>query len=297
MKRYRKWVAAAAAVVMTAGLFSLAPVRSFAADMLQVFRVNQVQVLHFDPAEVQQLEAALRGSAQKVDLKSFGTFSNETVEDCIKVDADTVSVDGKRIAVPATIGDYRRAGGLQLEQGMKFLGSPKVAAINSFLASLGSPSPLPATLDGKTFALDVAGGVSATFTKPGSAGTLTLRRSLSPTLAVPNGVDVEAVRQALLDIPILPEGMRNTLAGIDLGGGALLVPDFGTIGGSGSVEDVTVAGSPAIWITPPQPGAGAPASAELVDSNMLIWAHDGIWNCLNGSFTQSEAVTLAASIK
>ena len=82
LKRYQGYVAAAAAVVVLAGLFSFSPVRTFAAQVLQVFRVNQVQVLHFDPADVQQLQNALQANGQKIDTASFGTFTNQQLQDC-----------------------------------------------------------------------------------------------------------------------------------------------------------------------------------------------------------------------
>lgn len=56
----QKALAAAVAVAMIVGLFSFGPVRSFAAQFLQVFRVNQLQVVHFNAGDVQELQKALQ---------------------------------------------------------------------------------------------------------------------------------------------------------------------------------------------------------------------------------------------
>lgn len=297
MRRHQKWIAAGAVAVLLVGLFAFGPVRSLAAELLQIFRVDQVKVVRFDPAEVQQLANALLAGGQKVDLSTFGTFSNEPANDSRLVDANTVTIDGKSITMPAALGAYRRAGDLQLGQGVKILATPKVAGINSFLASLGSKSPLPDNLDGKAFTVKVPGVVNATFAKPGDTVTITLRRSLSPSLSVPAGVNVEQVRKALLDIPILPEGIRNTLAGMDIGGGTLLVPDFGVSRSGGSVENVTVNGNQGVLVRLPAQGPeGKPLPTELAGRSVLIWSQNGVWNCLTGDFSANEAITLAASV-
>jgi len=308
LKHYQGYVATAAAVIVLAGLFSFGPVRSLAAQMLQVFRVNQVQVLHFDPADVQQLESALQASGKQIDIASFGTFTHEQLQDCSLVDANTATVDGQKITFPESIGAYTRTGGLQLTQGTKLLAAPKVDGINSFLTSLGSKSLLPASLNGQTFTVQVPGSVSATFEQPGVTDPLVLRCSLSPALTVPPGVDVEQVREALLAIPILPENIRNTLAGVNIYGGTLLIPDFAIDSRGGSIESVTVNGNQGVLITPPPPGSktgplrelrpgGQGLTAPPLNGKALIWPQGGVWNCLEGNFTLDEAVALASAVK
>lgn len=290
MKRYQGMIAAAAAVLVLAGIFSFGPVRSLAAQALTIFRVSRVQVLHFDPADVQQLQNALQANGQqggKVDLDSFGSFTHERLQDSSLIDAGTAEIDGRRIAIPEAIGDYRRAGELQLTQGERILATPKVAGINSFLTSLGSQSLLPADLDGQTFTVQVPGVVQGTFRQPGSDTPLVLIRSLSPALTVPGGVDVEQVRQALLAVPILPEGIRNTLAGIDLYGSTLLVPDFGIDKGGGDIQQVAVNGSQGALIR----------SGRTDGKAVLLWPQGEVWNALEGDFSLDQGVALAAAVK
>jgi hypothetical protein len=307
LKRYQGYVAVAAAVVVLAGLFSFSPVRSFAAQVLQVFRVNQVQVLHFDPADVQQLQSALQANGKQIDTASFGTFTNQQLQDSSLVDANTATIDGQTITVPAAIGAYQRSGDLQLSQGAKLLATPKVDGINSFLTTLGSKSLLPANLDGQTFTVQIPGSVSASFEQPGATDSLILSRSLPPALTVPAGVDVAQVREALLAIPILPENMRNTLAGVNIYNNTLLIPDFAIDQRGGSIESVTVNGSQGVLITPPPQGSKTGPLHDLklgnqllpehrINGKALIWPQGGVWNCLEGNFTLDQAVALAKSI-
>ncbi len=303
VKRYQGLIAAAAAVIILAGIFSFGPARSFAAQVLTIFRVNRVQVLHFDPADVQQLQNALRANGQKVDLDSFGTFNHEQLQDSSLIDANTVAINGQQITIPEAIGGYKRAGDLQLTQGERLLSTPKVAGINSFLTSLGSKSLLPDSLDGKTFTVQMSGAVAETFEQAGSASPLVLRRSLSPALTVPPGVDLEQVRKALLAVPILPESMRSTLAGVDIYGSTLMIPDFGIDNRGGSIQEVDVNGSQGVLFTPPQnsntlhkqPGEQLPG--HPLDGKVLMWPQGTVWNALEGNFSLDQAVALAADIK
>lgn len=296
MKGLNRWIAIGVAAVLLIGALSIDPVRSLAADVLQVFRVKQAKVVRFDPAEIQQLADALKASGQKIDLDSFGRFEKGSLNDSALVDAGTVTISGTRIAIPEVIGDYRRDGAVQLSQGQRLSVTPKVEGINSFLAGLGSTTPLPDSLNGRTFTLEMPGVVSATFTVPGTDDRLSLRRSLSPSLTVPAGVDVEQVRSALLSIPVLPDGMRSTLAGIDISGGTMLIPDFGLASHGGSVKDVSVNGAAGVLLTLLEQDAAA-GGAALAGRNLLIWAHDGIWNCLGGDFTLAQGLTLAAALE
>lgn len=299
VKRYQGLIAAAAAVIILAGIFSFGPARSFAAQVLTIFRVNRVQVLHFDPADVQQLQNALQANGQEVDLASFGTFNHEQLQDCSLVDANTATVGGQRITAPEAIGAYKRTGVLQLTQGEKLLVTPKVDGINSFLTSMGSKSLLPANLDGQTFTVQVSGTVAATFEQPGATSRLILCRSLSPALTVPAGVDIEQVRKALLAIPILPANMRNTLAGIDINGGILMIPDFGVSNRSGLIQEIMVNGNQGVLIAQGEPRSAAEKAkpSKTGPKQVLLWPQGAVWNALEGDFTLDEAKTLAAAIR
>lgn len=289
MKRYRKALAAAAAVAVVVGMFSFGPVRSFASQILRVFRVNQVQVVHFNPADVQELEKALQTYGKNVDIASFGEIQRAENNDFSRLDAGTVNIAGQSVSLPEQLGSFSAAGGLRVEPGERLSVKPRVEGINGFLSSLGSSKLMPRELDGKTFTV-VIPPVAA---KPYRAGNtdVTLFRSVSPEFSVPEGVDVAQVRAALLDIPILPERMKNTLAGIDPFGSTLLVPDFGTAQ-NGTVEEVLVNGAKGVFMTPGRVGGDVSSSHRV-----LIWPQGTVWNALEGSFDLDQALEIAKYVR
>lgn len=287
MKRYHKALAVAAAVAVVAGLFSIGPVRSFAAQFLQVFRVDRVEVVHFDPADVEELAKALQTYGGNVDIASFGEFRREENNVFDRLDADTVRIAGQSVVLPQQLGPYPAAGELKVVPGEKTWIKPRVDGINGFLASLGSSKLMPRSLDGKTFTVNIAPVASKSY-RAGD-GDVRLFRSVSPEFTVPEGVEVAQVREALLAVPILPERMRNTLAGIDPFGRTLLVPDFGQSQG-GTVAEVTVNGTGGVFITP---GSGGPRPSHSV----LIWPQGTVWNALEGDFDLSEALDIAEHVE
>ena len=287
MKRYRKALAAVAAAALLIGMFSIAPVRGFASQILQVFRVNGVQVLHFDPADVQELEKALETYGKGVNIDSFGEVLREEVNDYARLDPNSVRIGSQRIGLPERLGSFEATSELGIRSGEKLSITPRVEGLNGFLANMGSQKLLPRALDGKTFSIRIYPVAVRSYGSGGSE-RISMYRSVSPELRVPDGVNVEEVREALLGIPILPERMRNTLAGIDPYGNTLLIPDFG-MERNGPLREVKVNGNDGVFMEGPPDAYPA--------HRVLIWPQGGVWNALEGSFTLDQALELAGYVK
>jgi hypothetical protein len=289
MKHYQKVMAVAVAAAVIAGMFSIGPVRSFASQFLQVFRVNQVQVVHFDPADVAELAEALRTYGKGVDIAGFGEVRRAENNGFERVDAVTVRIAGHDVILPDRLGPYQEAGDLKVMPGEKTSITPRVDGINGFLTDLGSSRLMPQSLDGKTFTIDIP-PVASKLYRAGETDVL-LFKSVSPEFIVPEGVEVAQVRAALLAVPILPERMRNTLAGIDPFGSTLLVPDFGQAQ-NGTVEEVAVNGTKGVFIK-----AGGGNGVMTPSHGVLVWPQGMVWNALEGDFNISEALDLAKHVQ
>lgn len=287
MRRYQKALTVAAAAALVVGMFSFAPVRSFASQMLQVFRVNKVQILHFDPADVQELGKALQNYGNGAEIESFGDVQREQIRDYTRLDANTITIGSQKIYLPERLGTLQATGAMKIQEGERVAVKPKVDGINAFLKSMGSRDLLPRALDGKTFTIEVASSAMRSYQVDGNKD-VTFARSISPEFGVPEGVNIKEVRAALLGIPVLPERMRNTLAGIDLGGNTLPIPDFGLARSGGAMQEVTVNGQRGVFITTDQGQTGS--------HSLLVWPQGAIWNALDGQFTLDEALNIAGNV-
>ncbi|MCL5290132.1 MAG: zf-HC2 domain-containing protein [Firmicutes bacterium] len=290
MRRYRKLAATAVAVMIIALGFGFEPVRTFAGNMLNVFRVEQVKTITLSQEDIAAIEKAVKEGAGRIDLADFGqvTFSGNNTPRDVTLDEARAALDF-RLELPAWLPD-----GLTLQKMQAFSASEAAFTLdvnntNKVLKSLGSTSLLPAGLDGKTFTCRMPSVVKAVFA--GSGGySMALGQSRSPELIVPDGADVGAVRDALLSLPFLPDSLRSQLASIDDWQHTFLVPDV-----EGSSSEIRVAGVQGVFFTPPagERSHARPASGQ----STLIWQKEGVVYALHGSMTLEQALQTANSMR
>jgi len=303
--KYKKAVAALATGAALFTLFSFGPVRATAADMLKIFRVDKIQTIAIDPSDMSQLEEVLRQQGGKADIRNFGT-----VESSGHISASKVSLDEAKKAVDFSLslpGEetegyttpvYTRLTGTEVSFNLN------ADNINSTIKALGGDKFLPDELNGKTFTLKVPNAVTAEYKSADGSKTLILSESRSPEIQVPPGVDENAVRDALLSIPLLPENLRNQLAAINDWQHTLLIPSI-----DGSTTEVTVNGSQGVFMQSPvqnsRPGKiyRHHAGENSMDTagrqiNSLIWQDNGVIHIVSGDqLSQEQATAIASAMK
>lgn len=283
MRRYYKWVAAVAAVV---AVFSFTPASSLAAQFLNIFRVEKVQVVHLNAADLAQLGQSLENQ-QSVDIDNFGKIDQKPLEN-----ADYPAEQ----RLPKQLNNYSLVDESS-QPGTLVSITAKVDGINQFLRDLGGKTMLPQELDGKTFHITVPKLFQASYRQEG-AGLPSLRvaQTVSPVLEGPPGVDMRVVRDAMLDIPLLPENMKSALKGMDDWTKTLPVPDFDRRAG-----EINLDGAPGLFVQGrerPDPTTGAD-SGSYFGPSILAWYRNGYWTILEGqsSMTKQEAFDLARQLE
>lgn len=280
--KYRKFFTAAAAVLAVAGLFSLSPVRSMASDFLTIFRVEKVGVIAITPQDMAQMERVMREGSGLVDIKNFGR-----VEVSGRPEARPVTLQEARgsvdfdLKVP-DISGYGKAA-LKMTSGTSVSLFMDVANVNAALKAMGSAERLPAELNGKEFNLVAPPGISAEYT--GEAGKkLMLAQSRGPSIKTSAGVDVKAIRQALLSIPALPENLRSQLAAVDDWQHTALIPVK-----AGQYSEVKVSGSGGVFVRGESMGHN--------QMNALVWQKNGVIYVLAGDLEREAALNIAGGMK
>lgn len=280
--KYRKLFTAAAAVLAVAGLFSFSPVRSMASDFLTIFRVEKVGVIAITPQDMAQMERVMREGSGLVDIKNFGRVevSGRPEVRAVTLQEARGSVDFD-LKVP-DIKDYGKPA-LKMTSGTSVSLFMDVANVNAALKAMGSSERLPDELNGKEFNLVVPPGVSAEYT--GEAGKkLMLAQSRGPSIKTSSGVDVKAIRQALLSIPALPENLRNQLAAVDDWQHTALIPVK-----AGQYSEVKVGGSGGVFVRGDSAGHN--------QMNALVWQKSGVIYVLAGDLEREAAMNIAGGMK
>ncbi|MFZ5647676.1 MAG: zf-HC2 domain-containing protein [Bacillota bacterium] len=276
-----KKVATAAAAVALVGLLAFSPVSGMASDFLTIFRVEKVKVISITPEEMAQMDKLMREGAGGVNIKNFGKIEvrGKQEEKPVTVEEAGKSIDFD-LKIPAVAGYSKPE--LKKLSGFSVTLTLDVNNVNSVLKSLGSGERLPDELNGKEFTLEVPPAIIADYS--GAAGKIVLSQSRGPSVRTSAGVDVKAIRQALLSIPALPESLRRQLAAVDDWQHTAMIPLK-----SGQYTEVTVNGAGGVFIR----GDGGQNSAGV-----LVWQKNGVIYVLAGdSVKLDRALDIAGKMK
>lgn len=293
-----RWVAAVAAVLVLAS-FAFAPVRSMAADFLQVFRVQRVQTVTVSEADMQQIAAAVKSGQGHIDLKQFGEAWVEGGGS--KPETVTLAQAQAAVDFPVKLPAGESAEPtilLNRPQSVRF--KLNVAAINQALKDYGATQTFPDSLDGKVFSVHVPAIVLARYPAPASTVQsgwpsrdfgIWVGQARSPELVVPEGVDASELRSVLLNLPLLPESVRSQLAAIDDWRSTLIIPNV-----DGSAHDTVIAGQQAVVISPKSKARDARAKlGPLPENTTVIWNDNGVVRAIGGPINEETAIGLAKS--
>jgi hypothetical protein len=291
--RLRKVLMPVAAVAAITIALSFAPVRSFAADLLNIFRVEKMEVVTVSPEDVQQMEQQMKKLDGKnggmADIKNFGkiesTGFNRATEDMTIADAEKAA--GFDLSLPAKIGDRAQEPMANVTKGSEVSLTLDIAKANKMIESFGGEMVLPNELDGKKFTIRIPTVVAVDYSKTGDK--VMIAQGRSPELVLPDGVDPLAVRSALLSIPMIPDNIKQQIEAIQDWKHTLIIPNV-----NGSSQKVDVNGTEGVFIQPPKDVKGV---AKAGNEGGLIWQKDGIIYAVGGNIDLAQAQEIAASLK
>jgi hypothetical protein len=143
-----------------------------------------------------------------------------------------------------------------------------------------------------------------------SSGNFAITQGKSPQLDVPDDVNVRELREAVLNLPILPPHLKSQLAGIDDWQHTMVIPNV-----EGSAREVQVNGAQGVFVTHgPAPQVkvkvegnkgevqvngheGTVIEEKTVSYGSLIWQKDGIVYAINGTLDLATALRIAESLR
>ncbi|WP_123040439.1 hypothetical protein [Cohnella candidum] len=237
------------------------------ASVMNTFRVQQMQAVSISSADLQHLQQAIQQSlpgTRKLDLKQYGEIEQQGGGMSTAVSAKDVAATAGRTLKSLPGADLEH---IQYDPQQTLIFKLHAKPINALIAFLGGQASIPQAVDGEPIKLTIPG--IYTMTVP-SGGT-SLTQMPAPTLEVASGIDLDAIRQAILSLPVLPEDLRDQLAAIDDWRHTLPIPSIsGT--DSARVQTISVAGNNA-------------ALAQSNDRRTLVWQQDGWFYKLSGSLS------------
>jgi hypothetical protein len=267
----RPAVAALSAVVLVTGAGVAA-----ANDWLPIFQTERV-----DPVEVTATDLV-----QVPDLSAYGDLQ-------ITQEADPQPVADAEAARERTGLTLPRVG--ELPEGVTgdpaYQAAGVVSGTFTFSAAKAAQAaavegevlpPPPAGLDGSQLRIEAGPGVAAFWSQPTGVPTLVVARVVAPK-AYSSGVPFETVRDYLLSLPGLPDGLADQLRDLSADGGTLPLP------------------VPADLVTTSTARVGGVEATVLTSRNGLfagvVWVEDGVMTGVAGSLSADELLSVARGLR
>ena len=275
-----------ATALVVVGLLSLAPVRALASNFLGLFRVERFTVLDVDPARFEEvanvLDESMIGETEIVE-RMGQTYEVASVDEAAEAAGFTPATPGDYYGEPITI---------EVSEGGTTAFKPDVAALREVFATLGmDPELMPENVDGETFTINVPSGIALAYTYEldGEENNFIVTEMPSPTVDVPDGVDVDALGEAMLQLfGMSPREARRLSQSIDWT--TTLVLPIPT--DMASVSEITVNGTTGLLFE------RADMSNDVDgEGGALLWQKDGIMYFVAGTNSSIALLDIAASMQ
>lgn len=275
-------VVGVAALVFAVSL-AFAPVRGLAAEMLQVFRVQKVQTISISPEDVDRISQALEKGSGDIDLSSLGKMS---VDGSMESSEVTLAEAREAVDFPVELPEsIESTPQLMLQRGATITLELDVDKTNELLTTYGATHLLPVSVDGKPFTIRLRPTLMAMYPDPKAQGGEPLAfvaQGNGPELVLPRGVDPLALREVLLNLPMLPDNLRRQLAGVNDWQHTLLIPNV-----DGTSRDITIAGRQAVLVEPKR--------GEGFSLTGVLWNDDDVIRAVGGT-DRDKVMTIATEL-
>ena len=265
-KRAQRLAAGIASVAALTAALSLAPVRAFASDLLSIFRVEKFVIVNVEDERLDEISEAI----------DENLFFGE--EELLQDPGDMVtvgSVDEAAVQAgftPRTSVGYGDPTEIAVQGPMQIRYTPDIEALREVFSTLSlDPTLLPDNIDGQPFTFTMPSSVSLSYYNEDIDTAFQIIQAPSPTADVPDGVDMQQLGEAMLQmLGMSPEEAANLSANVDWTT-TLILPIPNTA--LASIQEVSVDGTTGllmdgVWEEGPD--------GEFSNVNTIMWQKGGM---------------------
>ncbi len=275
-------------VVALLAAFLVAPVRSAAVGLFDVFRVERFALITVDtsklPVKMHSSDRKMHDGEAKPDLNAFGTYTGPTRLEKPERVASLAAASERVNSRLATAGDVLegfKANEVYVTRPVQASYTFDVDKMRQKIAASGLQGvKAPEQLDGKTFTLNVDEGVLVRYGTEENGAVFA--QGPSPELTIPEGVNMNYLRQDFLLIPGLPADLVAQVQEIEDWERTLIIP----VPANGSSQEVRINGAEGVLI-----------SSADGKANGVLWQRDGRLYAIGGTLTSEQALGAARAVQ
>jgi len=267
MQKHKNWIGGAAAAIVLTVVIATPSGNEALAAILNKFRMQQVTVVQENDLTA-ILNGAFEDGKSREAVNKFGTFTHASGTAYGEMSVEEASKKlGHKVFIPKEYDAANRS--LYVSPSSSITFKMNVDEVNKAMSRLGATKLLPVSVNGKPITLETGEAVHL-YVQNDAADKRSPGYSLSqqpvPTLTVDPSIPVSEALDAVLQFPMLPESLKESLQNANvLNGGAIPMPVIA----NGQTEKTSIDGRDVIIITS-RYGKETAYSATWVDRGQLL---------------------------
>lgn len=288
MHKYKKFISIAAMLVFVLASIYIVPVQKAEAKILSIFRISKFQTVNLSMDDIQKMQSEFNQKGlNHIDLKQYGKVTSDLSPMSTYATLDEFKKNSDfNIKLPSYIpASYDIQGQINAQNEERLDITPNVDSINSLIKSFGGKTFLPNSVNGKTFTIKAGNTVNINYLSSSNPDdTINIGITKVPDINVPDGVDINSIRSAIINLPFLPDDIQRQLQSIDDWKNTIPVPVDADHQKS---QNIDINGNEGILIT----------SSTTPSYTDIAWIENGVIYGVNSTLPQSEVIKIAKSFK
>ena len=298
----RKYLSAAIVIVIAAIIITVQPIRAFTTDVLSIFRVNQVKSINITVPDIEELVNNindLKNNFAQDKTSGFGKKQNPVRILTEKQKPEIVSLENASdfkafsFKLPTALKNEKPE--IKMLEGQKISFSINAQTANRMLMAISAGALLPEDISLAEFTVESNAMVVAEY------DNVILYAGQMPVLTTENKMHKNALRNCIINLPLIPENIREQIAAIPEDSRDIYLPVLVGFGRAANIKGgntgyIYSADSLKSLLTSFVP-QGEQTEKIPDDASVLIWSADGVLYALAGKLSDAELINIAGSIK
>lgn len=281
MLKHKKLAAAACAALFVTACITIQPVRAAIENALAIFRVENMKGITITLDDMKQIQNQLANGKGEISLDKMGSIKMHGGESRALSKEDALNLPDFTVAFPAALSG--EVPDINIVEPASIDFALNVKNVNQIMKSYGAKKLLPNNIEGKTFKVELSSQVTMHYNIKDSY--ITILQTKSPEITVPEGVNVDEVYNAVVDMPILPQNLQAQLKSIKDWKSTLYIPVV-----EPEMAEVDINGARG-YMTKDY------GDSEDAHENAVIWYDNGVIYAVSGRIDSGEILKIARSMK
>ena len=281
MFKHKKIIAAACATLLITACITVQPVKAAIESALSIFRVENVKGITVSLKDMQEIQTKLSSGQGEINLDQMGNIKLQGGERRSSSPEDIKSLPDIAVAFPSVLSN--EVPDITVVEPSTIDFTLKVQNVNQIMKSFGATKLLPDSIDGKTFKADFASQVSINYHV--NDKFIRIMETKSPQLTVPEGVNVDEVYNAVVELPILPEHLQSQLKSIKDWKNTIYIPVV-----ESEMTEVDINGAKGYL-------SSQKDKFSEGQHSWIVWYNEGVIYTVSGNVSSDEIVDIASSMR